>query len=268
MLILILLVVALLFIFLERTFPATKLPKVTGWWNRLVLLNIFQASCVIVAGLTWDKWMQGGLFGLQLSKNLPSWAAASVAYCISTFVYYWWHRFRHESEFFWRVCHQLHHSPSRIEVLTSFYKHPLEILINSLISATLIYALLGCDAIAGAIYTALTALAEYFYHWNVRTPRWLGNFIQRPESHRVHHQRNRHTGNYADLPLWDWLFGTFINPHTNPKRCGFKPEQELEFSKMLTFQTVETPKLGPTCLGCKKRTACTLQRLTATKQPQ
>jgi hypothetical protein len=29
---------------------------------------------------------------------------------------------------FWLIFHQLHHSPSRIEAVTSFYKHPIEIL--------------------------------------------------------------------------------------------------------------------------------------------
>jgi hypothetical protein len=32
--------------------------------------------------------------------------------------------------------------------------------------------LLGLDLKAGAIYTAFTALGEFFYHTNVRTPRW------------------------------------------------------------------------------------------------
>jgi hypothetical protein len=31
---------------------------------------------------------------------------------------------------------------------------------------------------------------EFVYHMNIRTPEWLGYFIQRPESHRVHHLRD------------------------------------------------------------------------------
>ena len=52
---------------------------------------------------------------------------AIVGYLAITFVYYWWHRWRHESPFLWRWFHQVHHSPQRIEIITSFYKHPLEI---------------------------------------------------------------------------------------------------------------------------------------------
>jgi hypothetical protein len=30
---------------------------------------------------------------------------------------YWWHRARHDLNFLWRVCHQIHHSPARIEFI-------------------------------------------------------------------------------------------------------------------------------------------------------
>ncbi len=260
MLIPILLITAVAFILVERLSPGSALPQVRGWWWRIALINVLQAGVIILAGFTWDRWLATSSL-LHLSQHFSAPTAALIAYFISTFIYYWWHRIRHESRFFWRLCHQLHHSATRIELLTSFYKHPVEILVNSLIGATLVYFVLGCDVVAGTIYTGLTAVAEYFYHWNIRTPRWLGNFIQRPESHRVHHQYERHTGNYADLPIWDMLFGTFDNPRTNPKQCGFQPEREQMFGKILSFQDVHKIPLPPTCMGCGKRTACQLQRL-------
>lgn len=60
-----------------------------------------------------------------------------------------------------------------------------------------------------------------FQHANIRTPRWLGYLIQRPESHAVHHGRGIHRYNYADLPLWDIIFGTFRNPETATGEVGF-----------------------------------------------
>jgi sterol desaturase/sphingolipid hydroxylase (fatty acid hydroxylase superfamily) len=76
-------------------------------------------------------------------------------------------------------------------------------------------------------------LAELFYHWNVKTPHWLGYIFQRPESHCVHHQEGVHSFNYADLPLWDMLFGTFRNPRTWEARCGFGAENEHRLLEML-----------------------------------
>ena len=256
---LLLISIAVLMVGIERFWPGQELPRVKGWWARIALVNLAQLGIVILAGLTWDRWF-ASVSLLHLSDWLGDVPAALIAYFVSTFVYYWWHRIRHESAFFWRLCHQLHHSPQRIELLASFYKHPVEIFLNSMISAALIYTLLGCSVKAAAIYTALTAVAEYFYHWNIRTPRWIGSLIQRPESHRVHHQYQHHTQNYADLPLWDWMFGTFHNPVTSPSRCGFNPRREQRVVEILAFRDVHKVEEGTplTCFGCSKRWACAM----------
>ena len=62
-----------------------------------------------------------------------------VGYVAITFVYYWWHRWRHESPFLWRVFHQVHHSPQRIEIVTSFYKHPVELLVNGILTSASVW---------------------------------------------------------------------------------------------------------------------------------
>jgi sterol desaturase/sphingolipid hydroxylase (fatty acid hydroxylase superfamily) len=251
-------------IVVERLWPAAELPKVRAWWPRVILVNAIQLGIVVLAGRTWDRWLQRASV-FHLSYWAHDFAAGMIAYFVSTFVYYWWHRFRHESHFFWQVCHQLHHSPRRIEVLTSFYKHPVEILLNSLLSSAIVYTLLGCNLQAAAYYTLFTAVAEYFYHWNIRTPRWVGHFIQRPESHRIHHQYRHHTQNFADLPIWDWLFGTLHNPKHPPRRCGFDDWREDRFEDLLVFHDVhrgsgDRPSAPlhflPTCIGCRKRWAC------------
>jgi sterol desaturase/sphingolipid hydroxylase (fatty acid hydroxylase superfamily) len=248
----------------ERVWPANELPKTRAWWPRVIFVNVIQLGVVILAGLTWDRWLaRKSVF--QLSSSLGDPMAALITYFISTFIYYWWHRVRHESQLFWRLCHQLHHSPRRLELLTSFYKHPVEIVLNSLLSSALAYTILGCSVTAAGFYTIVCALAELFYHWNIRTPRWLGHLIQRPESHRVHHRYRHHTQNFADLPLWDWMFGTLHNPKISPASCGFEPWREDRFEDLLGFRDVHAindPNLLkplqflPTCIGCRKRWAC------------
>jgi len=253
--------IALAMIVIERLWPGHKLPASQGWWLRVALVNAVQLGIVILAGVTWDRWMDGVSL-VSLSPGLNDWAAGFIAYIVSTFVYYFWHRLRHESDFFWRLSHQLHHSPRRIELLASFYKHPVEIFLNALISSSLVYLLLGCSVQAAAIYTLFAAVAEYFYHWNVRTPRWVGWWIQRPEAHRLHHKFQHHSQNYADLPLWDWMFGTLNNPKKSPERCGFDAEREQRVVEMLAFRDVhKTPQGLPIqCFGCRKRWACLNQK--------
>ena len=203
----------------ERVVHARRWPRVGGWWTRALLLNAVQVGCVFLAGVAWDGWM------LQRrpwsADSLGVVAGAGVGYVAITFVYYWWHRWRHERPLLWRWLHQLHHSPQRIELITSFYKHPLEILANGVLSSAILYLVVGVGPAAASLAVLATGVAELFYHWNVRTPYWLGFLIQRPESHCVHHQEGVHGYNFADLPLWDLLFGTLRNPRAWDARCGF-----------------------------------------------
>ena len=75
---------------------------------------------------------------------------------------------------FWLVFHQLHHSPARLELLTSFYMHPVEIIADSVLTSFLVFGVLGGTAEAAAWTSFFGATGEYFYHSNITTPKWLG----------------------------------------------------------------------------------------------
>lgn len=220
---------------LERIVPGWHLQRVRDWPARVLLVNLVQLAVVLLAGVSWERWLHGPSL-LHLGGNPV--AGAALAYFIATFVFYWWHRVRHTNDFLWRVFHQIHHSPQRIEVITSFYKHPVEMIVNSIIGSLLVYTLLGLTPRAGAMYTLFTALGEFFYHTNIRTPRWVGFFFQRPEMHRIHHQYARHKNNYGDIPWWDMIFGTYENPPSFDDRCGFDLALERQLLPMLRFSDV------------------------------
>ena len=224
-------VVALVMISIEVGRPGRAWPRVAGWWCRAALLNGFQALMVFAAGVAWDGWM---------FRHRP-WSAdalgaaggAIVGYVVMTLIYYWWHRWRHEISFLWRWFHQVHHSPQRIEIITSFYKHPFELIANGMLSSGILYLLVGVEPQTAAYAVLISGLAELFYHWNVNTPHWLGYIVQRPESHCVHHQQGLHWYNFSDLPLWDMMFGTFRNPRQWEAACGLGPENEHRLVEML-----------------------------------
>jgi len=90
--------------------------------------------------------------------------------------------------------------------------HPFEMVVQVLLQLLVTVIVLGLDPLAAALVGVVAAFHGVFQHWNVRTPRWLGYLIQRPESHCLHHERGVHARNYADFPLWDMLFGSFDNP--------------------------------------------------------
>ncbi|MEE2729856.1 MAG: sterol desaturase family protein [Pseudomonadota bacterium] len=232
------LMVVFLFCFiLERLIPGWQLPRVKSWPWRVLLINLIQIGVVLLAGITWEQWLSAQSL-LHLSEFLSPVAGGLVAYFIATFVFYWWHRWRHESDLLWRAFHQIHHSPQRLEVITSFYKHPGEMIVNSVIGSLLVYTLLGLSLEAGLVYTACTALGEFFYHTNVRTPRWIGYVFQRPEMHRIHHQAGRHKNNYGDIVWWDMLFGTYENPQHWNGHCGFTESREERLLEMLSYRDV------------------------------
>jgi sterol desaturase/sphingolipid hydroxylase (fatty acid hydroxylase superfamily) len=50
--------------------------------------------------------------------------------------------------------------------------------------------------------------------------------------------------NFADLPVWDILFGTFRNPASYPGDCGFEDGRDRRISAMLLFADVNAEPYG------------------------
>jgi sterol desaturase/sphingolipid hydroxylase (fatty acid hydroxylase superfamily) len=128
--------------------------------------------------------------------------------------------------------------------LALVYFHPFDISISLLEGIVVNVFLFGLDPRATALAGFAQAFMGIFQHWNVRTPHWLGYIIQRPEAHCRHHERDVHAYNYANIPLWDILFGTFYNPREVPSdltgRTGFSPERRSRLLAMLATRDVHT----------------------------
>jgi sterol desaturase/sphingolipid hydroxylase (fatty acid hydroxylase superfamily) len=194
-----------IFFVMERARPGRQLPQSKGWYARAILVTLIQLAITLLTA--------------------------------GTFVFYWWHRLRH-AKGWWLAFHQIHHSPSRIELLTSFYKHPIEILCDAILSAVILYPLMGCSLLGAFWYNFFAGTGEYFYHANVKTPPWLRFFIQTPELHSIHHQYDVHRHNFSDIPVWDRLFGTYRDTTQFVERCGFPMGAENKLIPMLAFTDV------------------------------
>lgn len=232
-------VATIIFMVLERIFPGRELPKARGWYLRALFVNFSQLAITLATARLWIRLFHVSLFKLS-AWHMPL-AEGFVGWFIGTFFFYWWHVLRHKSGF-WLVFHQIHHSPSRIEIATSFYKHPVEALSDAILSALVLYPLLGCSMIGAFWYNFFAATGEYFYHANVRTPSWLRFVIQTPELHSIHHQYNVHRYNFSDIPLWDRLFGTYKDTVKFARRCGFPEGAEEKLGPMLAFKDVYIEK--------------------------
>lgn len=224
------------FLFAERLAPGRQLPASPGWYARALAINFVQLGITLATGRLWPHVLGGGSLAHVRSLEMP-WLEGLFAWFCGTFVFYWWHRLRHRPVF-WDVFHQVHHSPSRIEVVTSFYKHPIEVFSNAVISGVLLYVVLGCSTPGAFWYNFFAATGEYFYHANLRSPRWLRYVIQTPELHSIHHEYGVHWYNFGDIPLWDRLFGTYRDALEFMPRCGFPTGAEQRLPEMLIFRDV------------------------------
>ena len=224
------------FLCIERISPGRELPHVPGWYFRALLINVVQLTITLSLARIWiDIFQAGSIFSLA-SWDIP-FLEGFFGWFVGTLIFYWWHRLRHVKGF-WRVFHQIHHSPSRIEVLTSFYKHSVEILTNSFLSAFILFPVLGCSMLGTYWYNFFAATGEYFYHANFRSPKLLRYFIQTPELHSIHHQLDVHDYNYSDLPIWDRIFGTYKDTTEFMPACGFPGDNEEHLVEMIAFKDV------------------------------
>jgi sterol desaturase/sphingolipid hydroxylase (fatty acid hydroxylase superfamily) len=190
--------------------------------------------------------------GLGISETyrfsaLSHWSApyleGFIGWFVGTFFFYWWHRLRHAKRW-WLAFQQIHHPLARIELSTSFYKHPVEILCDAILSAVIVYPLLGCSLMGAFWYNFFAGTGEYFYHANVRTPRWLRYVIRTPELHSIPHQFNVHRYNFGDISLWDRMFGTYKDTTEFAERRGFPKGAEAKLASMLAFKDVYFEDVG------------------------
>ena len=210
------------------------------WIARALGLTLISMILVGAAGAYLDPLIKAYRPFPELSRHLVLWPDALsgfAGYIVVSFIVYWWHRARHASPLLWRIFHQIHHSPARIEVLTTFYAHPADFVLNTLIVSTVSYALLGLGPVAAGWCLFWVGLFDAWEHTNVRTPVWLGYIVVRPEMHRVHHEFEKHAKNYG-IPVWDMLFGTYENSARRVELCGFGEEKEGRLLAMLAAKDV------------------------------
>lgn len=172
-------------------------------------------------------------------SNLSPVVGGLIIYLIYTFINYWWHRARHANQWLWRGFHQIHHSTHQLSTLTAFYAHPLDYFSTFFIINAMCLWVFGLDFATTSWATVITGLFEVWEHTNIRTPRWLGYFVVRPEMHRVHHELLHHRKNYG-IPIWDALFGTYENSLRDVE-CGFEDGLEERLGDMLCCKDVHQP---------------------------
>jgi sterol desaturase/sphingolipid hydroxylase (fatty acid hydroxylase superfamily) len=173
-------------------------------------------AAVVAGGLavttTWATRTAPSRFWRR--RILPDLGYGPVAIALAVagwdFVYYWNHRFMHESRYMWAV-HVVHHSSEHYNLSTALRQPVADVLGTTIPYGAL--CLLGVSP--GLVETARGINLLYQFWIHTETIGRLGApeaVLNTPSHHRVHHGSNRQ---YLDrnhgsiLIVWDRLFGTF-----------------------------------------------------------
>jgi sterol desaturase/sphingolipid hydroxylase (fatty acid hydroxylase superfamily) len=157
-------------------------------------------------------------------RALPSLGTGPLALALAVagwdFIYYWNHRFMHESRYMWAM-HVVHHSSERYNLSTAL-RQP----VADALATPLPYGALCLVGVSPELVKAARDLNLLYQYWiHTETIPALGPVdavFNTPTHHRVHHGSNRP---YLDrnhgsiLIVWDRLFGTF-EPEGEPVVYG------------------------------------------------
>jgi sterol desaturase/sphingolipid hydroxylase (fatty acid hydroxylase superfamily) len=223
----------------EALAPARPLPAVTGWRVKGVAAFLAYVMISTYLPLLWSEHL--ARFQLVDLASLGTWGGALVGVLLLEGGIYAWHRTMHGSNALWRAFHQMHHSAERLDTFGAFWFSPLDMVGWTALSSLCLTLLVGITPEAATVVLLVTTFMSVFQHANVRTPRWLGYVIQRPESHSHHHERGVHARNYSDLPLFDLVFGTFHNPREFAAEQGFYEGASSRLGDLLRFRDVSVP---------------------------
>lgn len=224
----------------EAFMPAKKLPAIPYWKIKglFSFFVFFYLSSYLP--LLYASWLPESQLIDLTGINVGTGALMGIlVYELGVYV---WHRSMHKNTRLWRVFHQMHHSAERLDTYGAFYFSPMDMIGFTLLGTICFSFFMGLPAQAITLVLLVTNFFSIFQHANIKTPRWLGYIVQRPESHALHHARGIHAWNYSDLPLFDILFGTFRNPKEFEHETGFYDGASARVKEMLMFKEVDQEK--------------------------
>ena len=192
--------------------PATRREKLRALKKSsgVAALGAVAAAGAVACGTWAARTSSRRLYEKRIVKDLHPTVAWPLALVGWDFIYYWNHRFQHESRFLWAI-HVVHHSSEHYNLSTALRQPVAESL--GMFVPTGLLALLGVPPKMIEDSRAINLIYQFWVHTDL-IPK-LGAFekvFNTPSHHRAHHGANRQylDRNHAGiLIVWDKLFGTF-----------------------------------------------------------
>lgn len=157
-------------------------------------------------------WAPFQLFSIS-HLELPIWAIFIIGFLVLDMAEYWSHRIQHLIHPFWRL-HRLHHSDEKVDALTTFLHHPLEVVVSTALM-TAVLVLFDIPVIVIIVYGLaagfLSALSHADLLFSNPIDRWISKVFVTSNFHRIHHSLDyaESNSNYGIVfSFWDYLFLT------------------------------------------------------------
>jgi sterol desaturase/sphingolipid hydroxylase (fatty acid hydroxylase superfamily) len=204
-----------------------------SWWSDIgvAIMNNIHLSRIIAIVLSFGialasfEWLHNLLarasgiqFGLNSLPEVPQFIISF--FIIYTVLDYWDHRLVH-MRVFWPL-HRFHHAPTEFYVFTSTRVHPADITPSLIMVGPLVLLGIAPDVLLAValfrIYLGSIQHSQIQSDWG-----WFGRWIiYPPAGHRLHHMldESRPTCNFALIPIWDHLFGTWRGDYTQQIAIG------------------------------------------------
>lgn len=180
-------------------------------WLSAATTLIGGAIAPLIIGMDWRSQL---LFYRRIDDH--GWAYFFFSILLMMLVrdalFYAFHRAMHHRRVF-RFAHRTHHLSTRPDPWTAYAVHPLESLLDVVVTFLVILFLVPKHPLAYIIFLWIDAAYAVYGHMGVEIfPRgfsrhWLGRWINTSVAHNHHHATARHNYGYYFL-IWDRLLGT------------------------------------------------------------
>ena len=131
------LIAYLAMLWVDRFFPARRMPEVRGPWRAWGLF-FFALTIVVNGALPYALRPVLEAHHLVNGARLGDWGGAVVGFLAYQLIVYWLHRAHHRFGFMWRWVHQMHHAPERMDPAGMSFFHPLEMILLAIMPLVLL----------------------------------------------------------------------------------------------------------------------------------
>ncbi len=203
----------------------------------------FKLSFYICDGLT----AQYGYITSPLAPELAIILYTFVLSLLMDFAVYLTHLAMHRLPFLWEF-HKVHHSARSMNPITQYRLHPIELIINNLVSILVFGFVTGVfnyfvdGQIDKWLFLGANIFSFIFFmfganlrhsHVALRYFNVLEYIFISPRQHQIHHSQAREHWNKnmgSRLALWDWLFGTlYLSKDTRSLSFGLGAGQDPKY---------------------------------------